>query len=340
MKGFHLVLIFGVAVFFAARPSVGRAAEIGWDKIPPYKATLFYPGVASWEFLLSDSHRLGGKNIRKGERACVECHLDEQTGKLDIGAESIAAGTLTMKRSNQRFEPDPVPGKKGFLILQVQAAYDDEYLYLRFGWESVGSGWKEPQLAAEAVFDSVAVQINKTQNAFRRYGCFVACHKFLASMPEPPSREEIQRHPYYGPLKRDDVRLYAYYTREEGWAEMKKEAELKKLLSEGGLIDLWRVKFVGQKVEAEDWSIFSDRLRDKQEDVEGSGAWDMGQYTVTMKRKLKTGDPKDVQLAPGDEVTLGIAVHDNKVKQRKHYVSFPISIGLGAAGTIKATQVK
>ncbi len=342
MSALRLFLLFAAVVASAGRPSRTAAQEIGWDKVPPYKATLFYPGVASWEFLLSDSHRLGGKNIKKGERACIECHLDEATGNLDIGAEQIAAGNLTMKRSSQRFEPDPIPGKKGFLKVNVQAAYDDEYLYLRFDWESNGSSWKEPPAAGEERFDSVAVQVNKSQNTFKRYGCFVACHKFLASMPEAPSKKEMEGHPYYGPLKRDDLRLYAFYTREEeGWTAIKKEADLKRLLGEGGLIDLWRVKFSGKKTEAEDWSIFADRLKDKQEDVAGSGDWENGRYTAVLKRKLQTGDANDVQLVPGNELTIGIAVHDNKVRQRKHYVSFPLSIGLGSAtGMIKAVKIK
>jgi cytochrome c-type protein NapC len=342
MLALRFILLFAVVVASAGRPSAGVAQEIDWEKIPSFNATLFYPGVASWEFLLSDSHRLGGKNIKKGERACIECHFDESTGNLDIGAELIAAGKLTMKRSNQRFEPDPIPGKKGFLKVNVQAAYDDDSFYLRFDWESVGSSWKEPPRAGEDRFDSVAVQVNKSQNTFKRYGCFVACHKFLASMPESPSKKELESHPYYGPLQREDLRLYAFYTREEeGWAGMKKEADLKRLLEEGGLIDLWRVKFSGQKTEAEDWSIFADRLKDKQEDVEGSGRWKEGRYTVILKRKLRTGDAKDVQLAPGDELTVGVAVHDDKVKQRRHYVSFPISIGLGSStGMIKAVKIK
>jgi cytochrome c-type protein NapC len=337
MKVFRFVVIFVLLFLSAGRPSA--AEEIAWEKVPPYKATLFYPGVASWEFLLSDSHRLGGKNIRKGERACIECHLDEETGKLDIGAEQIAAGTLKMKRSDQPFEPDPIPGKKGFLTLDLRAAYDDQYLYLRFEWESAGMSWRDPQPGDE-FFDSVAVQLNKAQSAFRRYGCFIACHKFLSSMPETPSRKELQGHPYYGPLDREDVRLFAFYTREEGWAEFKKEADLKRLLSEGGLIDLWRVKFAGKKVEAEDWSIFTDRLKDKQADLEGTGAWENGRYTVTIKRKLQTGDAKDLQLVRGEAFSIGVAIHDNKVKQRKHYVSFPISIGLGAEGTMKAVKLK
>jgi hypothetical protein len=339
LRAFRSILIFAILSLSVGRPVIVAGGEVGWEKIPSYKAALFYPGVASWEFLLSDSHRLGGKNIKKGERACIECHLDEQTGKLDIGAEQIAAGTLKMKRSDQPFEPDPISGKKGFLTVDLRAAYDEEYLYFRFEWESIGTSWKDPQ-PGEEFFDSVAVQLNKTQNAFQRYGCFTACHKFLSSMPETPSKKEIQGHPYYGPLNREDLRLYAFYTRDEGWAGIKKEADLKRLLSEGGLIDLWRLKFVGKKLEAEDWSIFMDRLKDKQADVEGSGVWENGRYTVTVKRKLQTGDPKDIQLAQGDQFSIGIAVHDNKVKQRKHYVSFPISIGLGSEGTVKAVKVK
>ena len=64
--------------------------DINWDKVSSQKIALFYPGVASWEFLTSDDHRLGGRNIKEGKKSCPECHLSK-SGEFDLRAEDIAA---------------------------------------------------------------------------------------------------------------------------------------------------------------------------------------------------------------------------------------------------------
>ena len=330
------LLIVLTALFFWYGPAL--AADINWDTVGARKITLFYPGVASWEFLNSDDHSLGAKNIRQGKKSCPQCHVSK-TGELDVRSNDIAKGSLLMKKTQKPFEPDPLPAKKGFLDLNLQAAYDEEHIYIRLQWLSSGASWNNQKLPEEKLFDMVAIQLNKGQDYFKRYGCFISCHNDLNSMPESPSKAEVKKHPYYGPMKREDVRLYAYYTRNNGWAEMKNEKEVKALLKDNGLIDLWKVEFKGKEVATEDEWIFEDREKDDNGDIKSDGKWENGNYTVVMKRKLQTGDQRDIQLKGGDEVAIGIAVHD-KSNHRKHFVSFPMSIGLGADGDIKAEKIK
>src|SRR3972149_1588466 len=94
----------------------GRSFSVApdWDAVDSKNVTLFYPGVASWEFLNSPDHSLGAKNIKEGKKACVKCHTSE-TGEYDIMADDIAAGKFNMKKSGKPFEPDPIAGKKGFM---------------------------------------------------------------------------------------------------------------------------------------------------------------------------------------------------------------------------------
>jgi len=35
------------------------AADVNWGSIQPHKVKLFYPGVASWEFVNSNNHGVG-----------------------------------------------------------------------------------------------------------------------------------------------------------------------------------------------------------------------------------------------------------------------------------------
>lgn len=315
--------------------------SVDWGRVDSKKFTLLYPGVASWEFLTSSDHSLGARNINAGKRACPDCHMNKMTGELDSRAPEIASGQLKMKQSLKPFEPNPIPGKKGFLEVTVQAAYDKENLYFRTQWKSSGTSWNNPNAAKEGYPDRIALQINNHPgSSFSHYGCFIACHSDANTMPNSPTPSEVQQNPYYKSLNREDVRLYDFFTRNGNWSKMKTAAELKNLMKEQGITDLWKATIEGKRVKPEDWWIFDDRKQDEKEDVEATGVWENGIYTVVFKRKLQTGDPQDVQFKEGDQFTIGIAVHDEKTRLRNHFVSLPLSVGLGNEGLIRAKKIE
>jgi hypothetical protein len=70
------------------------------------------------------------------------------------------------------------------------------------------------------------------------------------------------------------------------------------------------------------------------------GTWKDGTWTVVWTRKLNTGNPDDKVLKVGSKVTVGFAVHDDNITTRGHQVSFPMSIGIGADGDLKAVTLK
>ena len=37
--------------------------------------------------------------------------------------------------SGEKLEPNPIPGKRGSIAVNVQAAHDSDFLYMRFQWE-------------------------------------------------------------------------------------------------------------------------------------------------------------------------------------------------------------
>jgi hypothetical protein len=74
---------------------------------------------------------------------------------------------------------------------------------------------------------------------------------------------------------------------------------------------------------------------------QAEGEWKDGVWTVMWARKLNTGHPEDDKiLEEGKAYTVGFAVHDDNVTTRFHLVSFPVSLGLGAEGDIKATKLQ
>ncbi|MBT3553410.1 MAG: hypothetical protein HOB37_06140 [Rhodospirillaceae bacterium] len=71
------------------------------------------------------------------------------------------------------------------------------------------------------------------------------------------------------------------------------------------------------------------------------GVWKDGAYTVVFRRKLDTGHPSDDKIMKvGGKYTIGLAVHDDNVTTRFHFVSLPLSLGIGVDADIKATEVQ
>lgn len=68
--------------------------------------------------------------------------------------------------------------------------------------------------------------------------------------------------------------------------------------------------------------------------------WKDGAYTLVWRRKLDTGNPADDKIMKvGGAYTLGLAVHDDNVGGRYHFVSFPLKLGIGVDGDIKAVKL-
>lgn len=330
-----LLSLFFIAVYLI--PSAAFAAEIDWSAIAPYEVNLFYPGVTSWEYLTSKEHGSTGRYaVANHKKSCAGCHIGKGSA-FDLRDQEIVVGALKMKESGKAFEPTPIKGKAPSIRAYIQAAYDDQYIYIRTEWNSAGKSWFTPDPEHS---DKVMMQINSEREEFKKFGCFISCHNDQTSMPDTPSKEKLAKHPYYAKRSRDDVRLYAFYTRDGGWNDMINDAAIDKLMKTGGLIDLWQVRLNGKAIEIKDQYILADRLDDRRNDIQASGGWENGKYTVIIKRKLITADEQDVQINDNSTFNIGLAIHDDWSKKRTHYVSFPIDIGVGTKGTITAVKIK
>src|SRR3989304_8988179 len=115
-------------------PSTTPAAEVDWAKVDAATVKVFYPGVASWEFLRTKDHGRGASVVRKNEKSCADCHVGKDGG-YDIKADQIISGELHKTETKEPFEPQPVQDAAGCKELKIQAAYDDKNIYLRFQWQ-------------------------------------------------------------------------------------------------------------------------------------------------------------------------------------------------------------
>lgn len=237
---------------------------VDWQNIPNKTTTLFYPGQASWQFLRSKLHP-GAEAINQGSVTCSTCHTGQQE-KL---------GNSLVKSS--KLEPDPIPGKRPTVELSIQAAFDDDYVYLRFQWAAEEPGvthtqWRydgkrwvkwggdKPGVLKKGIppsyEDRLAILIGKpgtvpaypgAKVGFSQAGCFISCHNSMRQMPKAPSPAEVEAHSYFGKSgkKRKDIRKYLLLTRkaqnESGaWDNLLDKKKLKDLFENGQFLDLWQ----------------------------------------------------------------------------------------------------
>jgi len=317
----------------ASSDSSGSGNGINWNGIEAAEITLFYPGQASLEWVLKGSDHGGKRAFTKGDR-CFECHEDEE---MDIG-DLIVSG--------EKVEPTPIPGKRGFIPLQVKAAHDNDYLYMQFQWENDehhpipfaedGKMDKENPIKLAIMLSYDDEDGSKVEYADRA-GCWQSCHHDANYMPDQPDDAELT-----GELsKRLDLSggftKYLKESRTEieiegkdgkkrgGWNKLKSESEIETLLENGTFMDLLRYK--AGTGESEDGYILAERVMTGGQGVQFSGELKDGIWTVEMKRKLTSDQPGDISMALDQWYNIGFAIHDDYSNSRFHHVSLGLKLG-------------
>jgi len=317
------------ATYIFAFSSVGpamAAPPADWSKIPAKTVNMFYPGLSTYEWLVSKEHKKGNTKVPEGV-ACVKCHEDDEE---EIG-DAIVEG-------DHPLEPDPVEGKRGFFELAVRAAHDNDNLYLQFQWDSKSDG---PARVAIMLDDG------KVPN-FAGQGCWLTCHEGMKGTEEAALEEDVKANPFLGDagLKKKEVHKYLAASRTDGksWDKVKSAADIAAIKKSGEFLDLmyWRMK--DGKPQAKDSYVLEYRLDDakasKGDAGASTGSLKDGVYTVVVQRKLNTGHAVDDKILKiGGVYSVGFAIHDGKEQGRFHYTSFPEQLGIGTDGDISAVAV-
>ncbi len=74
-------------------------------------------------------------------------------------------------------------------------------------------------------------------------------------------------------------------------------------------------------------------------DNKGFGTWKDGMWTVVVVRPMNLANPDDKALKPGAVYNVGIALHDDNITTRGHYVSYTKTLGIGAKADIVAVKL-
>lgn len=293
---------------------------IDWDAIPATEVTLLYPGQTSWEWVLQGSDHGGARIFKKGD-SCSGCHEGEQA---DMGAKMA---------SGEKAEPTPIPGKRPAIPLSVQAAYDDQNLYMRFAWPAgehapapfADGGKMDPanEVKLAMMIDAGAVE------AAERSGCWSTCHHDARSMPDSPDGQEVTK---YLPQTRTGLEIRGGDGKPRGgWDKLKPEDEIAALMQRGAFLDLLR--FNAGDGSGEDGYVLAERvMEDEGPGVTFTGGKEGDQWVVTMTRPLGQGGPGDHALEEGKLYTVGFAIHDDFTDARFHHVSIDYSLAIGEIG--------
>jgi cytochrome c-type protein NapC len=322
------------AVVTSPTPGSSTGESIDWSGIEPREITLFFPGQASMEWSLKGSDHGGKRAFVSGDR-CFECHEDEE---VDIG-DLIVSG--------EKAELSPIPGKRGSILVNVQAAHDAENLYLRFQWEDsehapvpfVDGGKMDPDNPMKlAIMLTTDEEENPKVEYAERSGCWQSCHHDANYMPHQPDNATLESSPLAERL--DLSNGFTKYLKESrtsieiegkngkkrgGWDKLKDEAEIQALLENGSFMDLLRYK--SGSGESEDGYILAERVMTGGQGVDFKGNLDHGVWTVEMTRKLISDQPGDISMNTDEWYNFGFAIHDDYSDSRFHHVSLGLKLG-------------
>jgi hypothetical protein len=276
-----------------------NAHALDWSGVPAKEITLFYPGQASWEWVLTQNDHSGAKKFREGKN-CLACHGGEEK---DMGATIV---------SGKKVEPQPIAGKPGALVLTVQAAHDAERLYLKLSWSGgTSTGRKlDPDHAARV---TVALDDGSVKEAARA-GCWGSCHDDATGMASAPAGKRITKYLVGSRTK---------VTRQGGGENFKSSAELQQLLGDGMFLEYWQAQLnPGQPAKAVDGYILDKRHVNDSPAVSADATLEGNRWSVVLSRSLKAVGAGHKDIVAGKIYTLGFAVHDDFSNQRRHDVSF------------------
>ena len=252
------IMVLSVAAMAAGQVYAADPATIDWSKVPVTDVTLFYPGQSSYQWLRNDHKGEKGATAVKRGSTCVKCHEDEEK---TLGEELVKGGKL---------EPTPIAGKNGWVVLKVQAAYDDKNAFFRFQWKTRnafpgidhpylrfdGKQWKGyggPKLDKDVqegkqpgVYeDRMTMFIDDGKVAgFSKQGCWLTCHNGERDMPKEVSKDEAQANALLKAIKKNDLRKFLPETRTDpmDWRTGRSLEEIAKLKAAGEFLDTmqWR----------------------------------------------------------------------------------------------------
>ena len=321
----------------AAPAAAGASAggKIDWSSAPAKTLGFFYPGQASFEWVVTGKDHGGARAfLRSGDR-CVTCHDKEVR---DMGAKIV---------SGDKAEATPIKGKRGSVDVKVQAAHDAEKVYFRFQFPKaphtpvpfVEGGKMDPENETKLSIMVSGAGVERAELA----GCWVTCHHDARNMPDTPKAEALKAFPQAdlidlsnGVTKYLNESRAAVETKESprgGWDKLKSKDEIAAMPAQGKSMELMRFRSGGKP---EHGLVTADRKMGALPPIEASGVLEGDTYTVIIARSLKATAPGEIAFEPGKKYVVSFALHEDFTASRFHQVSLAYEFALDGEADIVA----
>jgi hypothetical protein len=210
----------------------------------------------------------------------------------------VSASSACLGSSHAPATSDAVAFVPVTQAVQAQAAYNDASFFLHVRWASTSVA---PGLAVALSSRGPATRVRD----FAVAGCFLGCHDSSSDMPN--------------------------------WVPQDGDRPMRLLPGFGGPADVWdwRAQPGLPAGQIGDSMLGTDGLRPDPDGgaatLAGTGSVADNAWEVLYTRALSAAGPGDVALLPGATYDLALALHPDGQAGRHHYVSLPISLGLGDA---------
>jgi Ethylbenzene dehydrogenase len=307
--------VCAVASWLVAAP----AQAVDWNAVKGTDIVLFYPGQASWEWLLTSSDHSGAGKFKEGKK-CTGCHQGEQK----------SIGNLLV--SGKKLEPSPIKGKPGTLSATVKTAYDQENFYVRMEWAGAPSPSGKVMDADYAVKAAMMFDDGQVTEATRA-GCFGVCHDDAASMASASADSKMTK---YLAASRTKIQ------RSGGGENYKAEGDLERMLKDGLFMEYWQAKLnKGKPAVAAGGYLLAKREEHAAPLVKADAQFNQGKWILVLSRKLTPNMAGYKNLIPGKTYSVGFAIHDDHAIRRFHHVSFALTLALGkGSADLVAREIK
>jgi predicted CXXCH cytochrome family protein len=248
------------------------------------RVTLFNPGQSDIDWVLSEHP--GSQPFRQGSN-CQQCHRGEE--------EKMGKALAT-----------ELPGSRD---IDLSFREDGDALEINLSWP----GDKDDTSIAFMWGD-------RTNEAFRRGGCWAACHDDMPGM----TRERGQ-----------DIRKYLSISRSQQQrigqpALVKDSASLDALIEAGNFVELWKIDL--DQGETKIAQLLSTLNWHEDAGIDSEAKFADGRWTVVLKRPLLSGVGYKA-ITPGVKYTFGVALHGGGRTGAGHWVSLPMTFSLDGDNT-------
>ncbi len=289
-KSYHRVMVQADRTCLDCHQGVAHGPA---DAVEPFLAmatasrdvTLFYPGQSDIDWILSEHP--GSQPFRQGSN-CQQCHRGEEAS---MGA-SLGNNSPTSRVVNVSFN----------------SAADSMQLKL---------SWKGKADDADIAF----MWSDGTNGAFRRGGCWAACH---SDMPGMSRDRGLELGKYLAESRSQQQRI--------GRPPITKgPAELNAMMATGNFVELWRIDLQkGGKAKVA--ALLSGLKWIDDSGITASAAYNNGSWTVNITRPNRPTAPLK-SFMPGKRYTFGMALHGKDRTGAQHWVSLPMTFSLDGDDT-------